>query len=229
MGNYNAMNKTGSSTTAKVGLGLAIGAGAVALSNANNGCNRGCNNGGLLSGLFGGNCNNDCYVDEKEFAWAQAYNTAQAELAKEKSERYADSVGLGVYEQLVAERKEIDQAQNDGFRFLNEIISDQKSEIAVLKSDVRCLAAVNDKEHEAIVDGYKAGIQLEAERRACGDEKLKCYVDANFIPGTLKLDIDDICPAVQPKCPDVQLVELVSTAVAQALAIGATSAKATAK
>ncbi len=231
MGNYNqTMHKTGSSGTAKTALGLAIGAGAVALSNASNNCNRGCNSGGLLGNLFGGGCNNDCYVDEKEFAWAQAFNASEAKLAKVEAERYADSVGLGVYEQLVAEAKAVRQEQNDGFRTLFEEIRNQDKEIALTQSDLRCLSVVNQKEHEAIVDGYKSGIQLEAERRACGDERLKCYVDATFIPGSLKLDADDICPQVQLKCPDVQLVELVSTAAsAFASAMGVNSAKATAK
>ena len=230
MGNYNERmhSKRGSSGIAKAGLITGIIGTTAALSGSN--CNRNCNNNGLLGNLFGGNnCNCD-YVDEKEFAWAQAFNASEAKLARCESERYADSVGLNLYEQLVSERKEIDQAQNDGFRFLFEEIRKQDKELAITQSDLRCLTAVNEKEHEALENGYKCAVSLEAERRRCADEVLAVDVESNYVRAKKVIPASDICPQVQLKCPDVQLVEIVSScAQAFASAMGVNSAKAVVK
>ena len=66
------------------GLGLGIAGTALDLLSGNGN--------GLLGGLFGGGC-----ADARS-----TVATLQAELAKEKAERYADSVGIGVYKDAIA-------------------------------------------------------------------------------------------------------------------------------
>ena len=68
----------------------------------NNGYNNGCNN--------CGNCNNGCgncgcsenqYVNRYELEQANRAEKLEAELAKEKAERYADSVGIATFKEVV--------------------------------------------------------------------------------------------------------------------------------
>lgn len=70
-----------------------------------NGCGNGCNNN------CGGNCNNcgnNCgcsennYVNRYELQQAERAEKLESELAKEKAERYADSVGVNTFKEVVA-------------------------------------------------------------------------------------------------------------------------------
>ena len=203
---------TKSSGIAKAGLVTGITSLGIIGANAlSNNCG-GCNNGGLLGNLFGGN--NHCMVDQKEFAWAQAYNTAQAELAMEKSERYADNVGLNVYREIVSERKEIDKAQNDGFRFLFDEIRKNDKELALTQSDLKCLTVLNECQHNALEKGYTNAVELEAERRKCGDENIINYVNGTFVPGKLIMPLDSICPKAMPAC-EFDIMSILSKAVSK--------------
>lgn len=69
-----------------------------------NGCGNGCNNN------CGGNCNNcgnNCgcsennYVNRYELQQAERAEKLESELAKEKAERYADSVGINTFKEVV--------------------------------------------------------------------------------------------------------------------------------
>lgn len=65
-----------------------------------NGCGNGCNNN------CGGNCNNcgcseNNYVNRYELQQSERAEKLEAELAKEKAERYADSVGINTFKEVV--------------------------------------------------------------------------------------------------------------------------------
>lgn len=66
-----------------------------------NGCGNGCNNN------CGGNCNNcgcseNNYVNRYELQQSERAEKLESELAKEKAERYADSVGINTFKEVVA-------------------------------------------------------------------------------------------------------------------------------
>ena len=173
----------------------------------NNGC---CNNGG---GLFNRN-NNNCYVDQKEFQWAQIANAKDAEIAELKSKDYTDEVGLDLYKNIISETKAVDEKQSGLIAILTKEIATIREENAVLKSDVRCLAVTNQAEHKAIASEFNAALALESERRACGDENIITYTNSNFVKGELVLPASKICPRVQLACPEVSQVEIVTSGTA---------------
>lgn len=92
------------------GLGLGIAGTALALLNGNGN--------GVLGGLFGGNCN-------------QQISTLQAELAKEKAERYADNIGIGVYKEAVSLSNREDDKINANYKELAGFIAALDKQSAV--------------------------------------------------------------------------------------------------
>lgn len=181
------------------GIGGYIG-GIAALTGAmNGGC--GCNN-GLLGGLLGGNnCPGDCPVTEKEFAWAQAFNAKEAELAAEKAERYADTVGTAAYREAVAMSNATDAKQAALFKELSGEIINQSREIAVLKADLRAFSVDVDHRITSTNERTASAIALEAERRAGGDKDVQCWVQAqDYVKGVLKIDGSQICCAQCSPC-----------------------------
>lgn len=105
------------------GLGLGIAGTALALMNG------GCGN-GILGGLFGGNCN-------------QQVSALQAELAKEKAERYADSVGIDVYKEAISLSNKNDDKINSQFKEFAAAYAalDKQSAVnnATLSATISCL------------------------------------------------------------------------------------------
>ena len=100
-------------------LGLSIGALSLAALQGNN-----CSGNGILGNLFGNNCTNNNQVP-----------ALMSELAKEKSERYTDQVGIEVYKQFAKEREQTQAqisalfaaiAQMDKTVSVNEAITSEK-------------------------------------------------------------------------------------------------------
>ena len=66
-----------------------------------------------LKNWFGGACGNNQVAGTAAFAESQFVSSLMSELAKEKSERYADSVGINTFKEalaLVKEERETRQA-----------------------------------------------------------------------------------------------------------------------
>lgn len=141
----------------------------------------GCGN-GFLGGLFGGNgnCNGSCPVTEKEFAWAERYNQAIAENSRLSSENFTRQAATKAFEDSVTYAAGLNDKQAGNLKELYGVVIAQGQEIAVLKSDLRCLSVVNEKDHEIITQGYKSAVALEAERRAAGDENLAADFNAKL-------------------------------------------------
>lgn len=175
-----------------------------ALQNNNNGCG---NNGGLLGGLFGGNnnCNNngDCY-ERKESALLReqiAILTSQNFSREAATQAFKDSVTFT--------DKEVSRS-NAIIEKLSNAVIDLQTESAVLKSDIRCLSAINEKDHQAIIAGYTSAVSLEAERRKCGDDNIvawtqgELYKKANYAQYINGSDVfcpqSNICGVIDPSC-----------------------------
>ncbi len=229
MGNYNGGTthpRSASNAKANTALALAsVGAG-LGLANYNSGCGR--NNGGLLSNILGGG-NNDCYVDQKEYAWGQAYSAVLAELGMERSERYTDQTTLELYKEQVNSDKEIIAYVNALFERLGDKV-DTKSEQAMagIIANAKDIAA-NDKEIALNKRDSEWQYKLTQRDIKAGDDAERCFVEANYVKGNLVMPLDKICPEAMPKCPDVQQVQLVAAAQAFAQAMGGTVAKASAQ
>lgn len=111
------MGDYASKGVAGTGLGLGIAGTAIGLLNSNN-CG-----GGILGGLFGNNCN--CNNRLGFGAELQYVSQLQAENAMLKSENYSDKVAKEVYQQTLADNKQLRQDIRDEL-VLREQISDGK-------------------------------------------------------------------------------------------------------
>ena len=89
----------------------------------------------------------------------------QSELAKEKSERYADKVGLEVY-----------TASNNNYKELAGFIAELDKKIAVDK--------------QATVDNFA----FLNNRIDTTKNEIMCYCNSTFVPGKLVMPLENICP-----------------------------------
>ena len=85
------MAEFASKGVAEAGLGLGIAGTALGLLNGGAG----------LTGLFGGNSRNvgEGFVTEKEQFYINEMNKKDAELSQQRSERYADNIGIETYKE----------------------------------------------------------------------------------------------------------------------------------
>lgn len=173
-------------TTGIIGTSLA---GLLALNASNNG------NGGLLGGLLGGGNNQ---------AQQGAMMGLMAENSVLKSEKYTDAAVISAYEKSVAQANVIYDriAANQKEAFVAIAALDKQAAVNAchvdqLEKTVAKLAdeACNQKAFNVAIQGE---LRLESERRACGDENLKAYVDGTFVPGKLIMPLSSICPPAQP-------------------------------
>lgn len=153
------------------------------------------NSGGLLNGLFNGGrtMNSDCVIDTRQIS------ALEADLAREKAERYADSVGIGVYKEAIALSNKNDAQIQADYRELAQKVAELDKYSAVNDEKIACLSKGVEREFRAVRDEFGAAIALEAERRTAGDQNLYSYVNATFVPGKLVMPKDSICPEVMAR------------------------------
>lgn len=205
-----------SSGVAKAGLatgitGLSL-AGLMALNNNGN---------GLLGGLFG---NNNCNgVMAAQGAYQAALSAKDAEIGQLKAERYADHVGTGVYAALNSQMKEGYQeliqtreriARNEAeFQCLQKDVTRISGQVAALDAEavnnrvnnqktadaLECLAKTTNDQFANVYRSINSAVELEAERRECGDKRIFEYVNCNYVKAQKKISKDDICPEVMPR------------------------------
>lgn len=101
-------------------LGLAI-PGTVAL------VNQLASGNGLFGGLFG--CNNNYAVSD-----SRTISALEAALAKEKAERYADNIGIGVYKEAVALSNKNDEKIQSNYVALAAAVADLDKRSAVFEA-----------------------------------------------------------------------------------------------
>lgn len=173
------MAEFASKGVAGTALGLGI-AGTVGLANQM----------GLFSGngLFNGGGNNQ--YESKECA------ALREQLATERAERYAESVGISAYKEAVNLSNKNDEKINANYKELAQAITEIKINEAVTQSEIKCLAINTNNKIDALRTETQGVIALESERRECGDKNLYNYVNGTFVPGELKMPKEAICPPI---------------------------------
>lgn len=197
-------------TTGIIGTSLA---GLMALENGNGN--------GLLGGIFGSN-NCNAATLAAQGAYQAAISAKDAEIGQLKAERYADHVGTGVYAALNSQMKEGFQelvvtrerlARNEtefkcvaaSFNDLRANVADLNREVADIRvreqrtaDAIDCLAKSTNDQFANVYRTIDSKVQLEAEKRECGDKRLFEYVNCNYVKAQKKISKDDICPEVMP-------------------------------
>lgn len=161
------------------GLGLGIAGTALALLQGNNGLN-----------LFG----NREQVESKECSQLRMEN------ASLRAEKYADNVGINVYQQHKADLN--NQVERLLDKYISPLATESSSNIArmaAMEEQIKCMQKEIDYKDAAIKQELTAAIALESERRKCGDENIYAYVNATFVPGKLVMPKDRICPDVMDR------------------------------
>lgn len=127
----------------------------------------------------------------------QLVSGLMVELAKEKSERYADNVGINTFKEalaLIKEERETRQA-NDKITF--ETLARLDKESALNKQDIENFKKEVAREFSDVRHDFKAAIALEAERRESADERIFDYANCNFVKYIKKINAAEICPIVE--------------------------------
>lgn len=169
------------------GLGLGIAGTALGLLNANN------NGGGLLGGLLGGNNWNNA-------AGAMGLNALaekDAEIARLKSEKYADKVGIEVYAQSRRENQDLsDRLLSNWVKPLSQEAAANRERIAVLETQVQC-----DREKAALRE------QIMTQKIDCASrEAAHGIADLGMGLASLRHTVDGITRTIIPQtaiCPPV--------------------------
>lgn len=150
-----------------------------------------------LKNWFDGACGNNQVAGTAAFAESQFVSSLMSELAKEKLERYADSVGINTFKEalsLVKEEREIRQA-NDRITF--ETLARLNKESALNKQDIECFKKEVAREFLDVRGDLKSAIALEAERRKAADDQIFDYGQCNYVRYIKKIDATQICPVVE--------------------------------
>lgn len=144
-----------------------------------------------------GNGNGSVAAGAAAVSETQLVSGLMAELAKEKSERYADNVGINTFKEalaLIKEERETRQA-NDKITF--ETLARLDKESALNKQDIENFKKEVAREFSDVRHDFKAAIALEAERRESADERIVDYANCNFVKYIKKINAAEICPVVE--------------------------------
>lgn len=144
-----------------------------------------------------GNGNGSVAAGAAAVAETQLVSGLMAELAKKKSERYADNVGINTFKEalaLIKEERETRQA-NDKITF--ETLARLDKESALNKQDIENFKKEVAREFSDVRHDFKAAITLEAERRESADERIVDYANCNFVKYIKKINAAEICPVVE--------------------------------
>lgn len=144
-----------------------------------------------------GNGNGSVAAGAAAVAETQLVSGLMTELAKEKSERYADNVGINTFKEalaLIKEERETRQA-NDKITF--ETLARLDKESALNKQDIENFKKEVAREFSDVRHDFKAAIALEAERRESADERIVDYANCNFVKYIKKINAAEICPVVE--------------------------------
>ena len=155
-------NEYASRGVANTGLGLGIAGTALGLLN------------GGLSGLWAnpmnavaGTCNENMPVNRYELQLQQQLAAKDAEISLRDANTYNDQKMLEMYKYIDGQLKDIRSVQSA------QAVHNQRTEdsFTLARQDI---ASVRDELHKEI--------QMEAERRCCGDNSIVTYANATFYP-----------------------------------------------
>lgn len=120
----------------------------------------------VLGGLLGNCGGNDTRI----------ISALQAELSKEKSERYTDVVGLEVYKEAIALSNKNDDKIQSNYIQLAQAVAALDKQIAVDKQAMTDnMAFLNNR-----IDQTK--------------QEVLCYCNSTFVPGKLVMPLSALCP-----------------------------------
>lgn len=166
-----------------------------------------------------GNGNGSVAAGATAVAETQLVSGLMAELAKEKSERYADNVGINTFKEALALIKEERETRQANDKIIFETLARLDKESALNKQDIENFKKEVAREFSDVRHDFKAAIALEAERRESADERIVDYANCNFVKYIKKINAAEICPIVElatraagPAVPDPN----VSTSTPQA-------------
>ena len=172
------------------GTGLGLGIAGTALGVLNGGL------GNVLGGygnVRNGGCCGDELVNRFELRQSELLSNKDMEIAALRAEKYADGVATEAYKSAVDLSNKNDSRINTVIAEFTKEICDLKRDVAVNANEVGCLNQKLNYEIAAVTKGYESAVDLESERRKCGDENLYGYVNATFVPGKLVMPNSNIC------------------------------------
>lgn len=127
----------------------------------------------------------------------QLVSGLMAELAKEKSERYADNVGINTFKEALALIKEERETRQANDKIIFETLARLDKESALNKQDIENFKKEVAREFSDVRHDFKAAIALEAERRESADKRIFDYANCNFVKYIKKINAAEICPVVE--------------------------------
>lgn len=130
-------------------------------------------------------------------AESQLVSGLMAELAKEKSERYADNVGINTFKEALALIKEERETRQANDKIIFETLARLDKESALNKQDIENFKKEVAREFSDVRHDFKAAIAIEAERRESADERIFDYANCNFVKYIKKINAAEICPVVE--------------------------------
>ena len=144
-----------------------------------------------------GNGNGSVVAGATAVAETQLVFGLMAELAKEKSERYADNVGINTFKEALALIKEERETRQANDKIIFETLARLDKESALNKQDIENFKKEVAREFSDVRHDFKAAIALEAERRESADERIVDYANCNFVKYIKKINAAEICPIVE--------------------------------
>lgn len=144
-----------------------------------------------------GNGNGSVAAGATAVSETQLVSGLTAELAKEKSERYADNVGINTFKEALALIKEERETRQANDKIIFETLARLDKESALNKQDIENFKKEVAREFCDVRHDFKAAIALEAERRESADERIVDYANCNFVKYIKKINAAEICPVVE--------------------------------
>lgn len=144
-----------------------------------------------------GNGNGSVAAGATTVAEAQLVSGLMAELVKEKSERYADNVGINMFKEALALIKEERETRQANDKIIFETLARLDKESALNKQDIENFKKEVACEFSDVRHDFKAAIAIEAERRESADERIFDYANCNFVKYIKKINAAEICPVVE--------------------------------
>ena len=130
-------------------------------------------------------------------AETQLVSGLMAELAKEKSERYADNVGINTFKEALALIKEERETRQANDKIIFETLARLDKESALNKQDIENFKKEVAREFSDVRHDFKAAIAIEAEHRESADERIFDYANCDFVKYIKKINAAKICPVVE--------------------------------
>ncbi len=144
-----------------------------------------------------GNGNGSIATGTAAVAETQLVSGLMAELAKEKSKRYADSIGINTFKEALALVKDECETRQANDKITFETLARLDKESALNKQDIENFKKEVAREFSDVRHDFKAAIALEAERRESADERIVDYANCNFVKYIKKINTAEICPVVE--------------------------------